>query len=382
MSLKINLDDRKWSLKLAPHTLTKPMSELLVGLFKNSKRYLNLDDTLSIGYLTTEHLAKKYNPLTAGITVCSSVIPNLEFIQYLRLLKQNEALRYKSEIIACIGEPNNIIEYSGQELQQITSRWDLFQKNSSILASDFQYVTEKRESEPLPDHCTLIGNPNQLFIEKGAIITAAILNVQTGPIYIGRDTEVMEGSLIRGPFCLQDFSHVKMGSKIYGATSIGPHCKVGGELNNVIFESYSNKAHDGFIGNGYIGSWCNIGADTNASNLMNNYGLIDAYSYEIGKIIPTGQQFIGLCMGDYSKCGINSMFNTATVVGVACNVFGSGFFKKHIPSFSFGEPLRMFPYRFDKAIEGIESMMVRRNQTLDEEESNILKFIFEKQDSF
>jgi UDP-N-acetylglucosamine diphosphorylase/glucosamine-1-phosphate N-acetyltransferase len=173
-----------------------------------------------------------------------------------------------------------------------------------------------------------------------------------------------------------------MGAKIYGATTIGPHCKVGGEVNNVVFEAYSNKSHDGFLGNGYIGSWCNIGADTNASNLMNNYGIVDVHDYETGKTTSSGEQFVGLHMGDHSKCGINTMFNTGTALGVGCNVYGPGFFKKHIPSFSFGEPTRLFPYRFDKALEGIESMMSRRGKTLSEGELKILKHIYSLRESF
>jgi UDP-N-acetylglucosamine diphosphorylase/glucosamine-1-phosphate N-acetyltransferase len=243
-------------------------------------------------------------------------------------------------------------------------------------------MTTHKKSQTLPSTCTLIGNPDLLFIEEGAIVQAATLNVTSGPIYIGANSEIMEGSLIRGPFALCENAQIKMGAKIYGATTIGPYCKVGGEINNVIFESYSNKSHDGFLGNGYISSWCNIGADTNASNLMNNYGIVDVHDYETGKTTSSGEQFVGLHMGDHSKCGINTMFNTGTALGVGCNVYGPGFFKKHIPSFSFGEPTRLFPYRFDKALEGIESMMSRRGKTLSEGELNILRYIHANRESF
>jgi UDP-N-acetylglucosamine diphosphorylase/glucosamine-1-phosphate N-acetyltransferase len=188
--------------------------------------------------------------------------------------------------------------------------------------------------------------------------------------------------MIRGPLALGEYAQIKMGTKIYGATTVGPHCKVGGEINNVIFESYSNKSHDGFLGNGYVSSWCNIGADTNASNLMNNYGVVDVHDYATGKSIASGEQFVGLHMGDHSKCGINTMFNTGTAVGVACNIYGPGFFKKHIPSFSFGEPTRLLPYRFDKAVEGIQSMMSRRGKALSEAELDVLQHLFRERDSF
>lgn len=382
MSLRINLNDQSTHLALAPHSLTKPTAFLRCGILTNLERYNLLLEGIEIGYRTTPYLQDHFSELNEAIEVDAWIIPNADFIEAIITLKQDEFLTFNGDILATHGKAQYEIVYSGMELIKILNRWDLFKLNGQVLAMDFQLLTQNKQSQKLPASCTLIGNPDFLFIEEGATLEAATLNVSTGPIYIGANSEIMEGSLIRGPFALCEHGQLKMGAKIYGATTIGPHCKVGGEVNNVIFESYSNKSHDGFLGNGYIGSWCNIGADTNASNLMNNYGVVDVHDYETGKTRSSGEQFVGLHMGDHSKCGINTMFNTGTAIGVACNVYGPGFFKKHIASFSFGEPTRLFPYRFDKALEGIESMMSRRGKTLSEGELRILKHIYSLRESF
>ena len=382
MSLRINLNDRSSHLKLAPHSLTKPSSFLRCGILTNVERYELLSPEIQVGFHTVPYLEAHFPAMNEAIDVNASIIPSPDFIRALNALNLNEYLSYNGVILATYGEANNEVTYTGTPIIQVINRWDLFKLNGQVIALDFDLMTSHKKSQTLPSTCTLIGNPDLLFIEEGAIVQAATLNVTSGPIYIGANSEIMEGSLIRGPFALCENAQIKMGAKIYGATTIGPHCKVGGEINNVIFESYSNKSHDGFLGNGYISSWCNIGADTNASNLMNNYGIVDVHDYETGKTTSSGEQFVGLHMGDHSKCGINTMFNTGTAIGVGCNVYGPGFFKKHIPSFSFGEPTRLFPYRFDKALEGIESMMSRRGKTLSEGELKILKHIYSFRESF
>ncbi|MFM7595556.1 MAG: putative sugar nucleotidyl transferase [Flavobacteriales bacterium] len=382
MSLRINLNDQSTHLALAPHSLTKPTAFLRCGILTNIERYNLIHEGIEIGFRTTPYLQVLFSELNEAIEVDARIIPNADFIEAIITLKQDEFLTLNGDIITTHGKAKHEVVYSGKELIKILNRWDLFKLNGQVLAMDFQLLTQNKQSQTLPTSCTLIGNSDFLFIEEGATLEAVTLNVSTGPIYIGANSEIMEGSLIRGPFALCEHGQLKMGAKIYGATTIGPHCKVGGEVNNVIFESYSNKSHDGFLGNGYIGSWCNIGADTNASNLMNNYGIVDVHDYETGKTKSSGEQFVGLHMGDHSKCGINTMFNTGTAIGVACNVYGPGFFKKHIASFSFGEPTRLFPYRFDKALEGIESMMSRRGKTLSEGELNILKHIHSLRESF
>ena len=382
MSLRINLNDLRSHLKFAPHSLTKPSPYIRCGILTNIERYNLLCPDIQIGFITATHLQDHFPALNQSIDVDATIIPNPELIDHLSALNPNEYITYENRVIATFGEALNEVTYVGAPLVQLSNRWDLFKCNGEVLSLDFFLLTSTKKSQAIPSSCTLIGNPEFLFIEEGAIINASTLNVTTGPIYVAAHAEIMEGSLIRGPFALCEYGQVKMGAKIYGATTIGPHCKVGGEVNNVVFEAYSNKSHDGFLGNGYIGSWCNIGADTNASNLMNNYGIVDVHDYETGKTTSSGEQFVGLHMGDHSKCGINTMFNTGTAIGVGCNVYGPGFFKKHIPSFSFGEPTRLFPYRFDKALEGIESMMSRRGKTLSEGELKILKHIYSFRESF
>lgn len=382
MSLRLNLNDAQNYLSLAPHTLTKPSAFLRCGILTNIERYEHLSNGINIGFITAKHLSEYYSPIDDAIDVDGRIIPNPSFINALKELKKNEFLTFDNEVLASYGALNKEITYTGTPVNMLKNRWDLFKLNGQILHDDFTFLTKGKTSQALPDSCTLIGDPANLFIDKGAVLNAATFNVGSGPIYLSAESEVMEGAIIRGPFVLCEHGQVKMGAKIYGATTIGPHCKVGGEVNNVVFESYSNKSHDGFLGNGYIGSWCNIGADTNASNLMNNYGIVDIHDYQTGKISLSGEQFVGLHMGDHSKCGINTMFNTGTAVGVACNIFGPGFFKKHIPSFSFGEPSRLFPYRIDKALEGMENMMARRGKSLTEGEINIMRFLFENRELF
>lgn len=382
MPLRINLNDQSSHLKLAPHSLTKPSSYLRCGILTNIERYRLMDSDIQVGFHTAPYLQDHFPALNQAIDVNAGIIPSPDFIHALNALNLNEYLSYEGVILATYGEANKEVVYTGTPLIQVINRWDLFKLNGQVIELDFDLITSHKKSQTLPATCTLIGDPDLLFIEEGAVVQSTTLNVTNGPIYIGANSEIMEGSLIRGPLALCENGQIKMGAKIYGATTIGPYCKVGGEVNNVIFEAYSNKSHDGFLGNGYIGSWCNIGADTNASNLMNNYGMVEVHDYETGKSTSSGQQFIGLHMGDHSKCGINTMFNTGTALGVGCNVYGPGFFKKHLPSFSFGEPTRLFPYRFDKALEGIESMMSRRGKSLTEEELTILKYIHSHRESF
>jgi UDP-N-acetylglucosamine diphosphorylase/glucosamine-1-phosphate N-acetyltransferase len=243
-------------------------------------------------------------------------------------------------------------------------------------------MKKEQKSLSLPDGNQLIGDAKHLFIEEGAQIQGATLNTSTGPIYLGKDSQVMEGSLIRGPFALLDHGVVKMGAKVYGATTVGPYSKIGGEVNNSIILGYSNKGHDGFLGNSLLGQWCNLGADTNNSNLKNNYGEIKLWSYVTRRFSRTGQQFLGLIMGDHSKCGINTMFNTGTVVGVAANVFGGGFPRNFIPSFSWGGSGGYSTHRLEKAVETAELMMARRKVEFSEEDRKIMAHILETTSAF
>ncbi|MCD6063332.1 MAG: glucose-phosphate thymidylyltransferase, partial [Flavipsychrobacter sp.] len=264
-----------------------------------------------------------------------------------------------------------------EEVLMLKNVWDIFSYNDKVTKTDFALITVGRKSAPTPEGVTIAGN--NLFIEEGATIApGCIINTTSGPVYIGKDAEVMEGSMIRGPFAACEHSVVKMGAKIYGATTIGPGCKVGGEINNVVFFANSNKAHDGFLGNAVIGEWCNLGADTNCSNLKNNYDEIKIWHEQQNKSIKTGLSFCGLLMGDHSKAGINTMFNTGTVVGVSSNIYGGGFPANFIPSFCWGGAEGLTTYRFEKATETANRMMGRRNKELSEAEIKVLQYIFDK----
>ena len=256
----------------------------------------------------------------------------------------------------------------------IQHNWDIFSLNGIALEEDFKRVTKGKKTAVVSKTNTLLGK--NIFIEKGAKIECAILNSTTGPIYIGKNAEVVEGSVIRGPFALCEESVVKAGAKIYGPTTIGPQSKVGGEISNSVIFGYSNKAHDGFLGNSVIGEWCNLGADTNTSNLKNNYSHVSVYDFTSQRMVSTGLTFCGLMMGDHSKCGINTMFNTGTVVGVCANIFGGDFPPKYIPSFSWGGASGFTVYELEKAFETASRVYERRHKKFDETEKAILRNVF------
>jgi UDP-N-acetylglucosamine diphosphorylase/glucosamine-1-phosphate N-acetyltransferase len=326
-----------------------------------------------IGFTTEKYLSKKFSSIENGIRVNAAVIPNEEIVAAVMHLEDNTALYLNEMFIAENGVSTSKIQFRGEIPVILENRWDLFQKNDLVLKSDFELITTGRKSQKLSKSNTVIGSSELIFLEEGAKVEAIILNTSSGPIYIGRNAEIMEGSIVRGPLAMCEHSALKLGTKIYGATTLGPHCKVGGEVNNSVFQAYSNKGHEGFVGNSLIGEWCNLGADTNTSNLKNNYGNVSTYSYETDKEEKTNVQFMGLTMGDHSKCGINTMFNTATVVGVSCNIYGAEFPPKFIPSFSWGGSAGFVPFKFEKAIEYANNMMERRGLKLSEEEVNIMK---------
>ena len=371
--MKIQLHDNKKHLTFAPLTLTRPVGNLRVGIFTNDERWKTLLPTVEISFETEDYLSDRFPQDSTAIVVNACVIPTAEMVDEIIKLRGNEELIYHGTWIARSGTGEIMKKYKGDEPIVLNHRWDLYQKNAEILELDFQLVTKSRTSVQLSSTNTIIGDPNRIFLEQGAKVEAAILNTNDGPIYIGKNAEIMEGSIVRGGLAMSESSALKLGTKIYGATTLGPHCKVGGEVNNCIFQAYSNKGHDGFLGNSLIGEWCNIGADTNTSNLKNNYSVVKAYSYESRKLEQTDIQFMGLVMGDHSKCGINTMFNTASVVGVSSNVYGAEFPPKFIPSFSWGT--HGDNYDVNKAIEAANNMMGRRGLSLSKEEKSILQFI-------
>jgi UDP-N-acetylglucosamine diphosphorylase/glucosamine-1-phosphate N-acetyltransferase len=340
-------------------------------------------------FLAEKYLQEKFVPHLedTNLYINGLLLPNPRMVSAVKQLRLGEGL-YKNGVLLAVAFSNlsAISELENENLSQIefTSEIsfihqvaDIFNLNGQEIESDFERLSQGRKSATLNATNTLIGN--QIFIEEGAKVNAAIINAETGPVYIAKDAEIMEGALIRGPFGLMEHATVKMGAKIYGATTVGPYCKVGGEISNVVFQAYSNKGHDGFLGNSVIGAWCNIGADTNASNLKNNYAPVKAWDYSKKRFLNSGLQFLGLIMGDHSKCGINTMFNTGTVVGICANVFGSGFPRNFVPDFTWGGANSGFTtHQLGKVFETAKIVMERRNQELTEADKSIISKVFEE----
>lgn len=374
--MKIVLSDNGLHKRFAPLTLTRPVGDLRIGIMTNTERWKLLADA-EIYYDTETYLQHKF-PTSQyhDITINGGLVPSKAIGQVILSLPEDSTLKFGEIELARKGDGTEEVQWLGEEPLILSQRWHLYQYNDTALENDFQLITEGRVSQPLSPTNTVIGDPSRIFLEEGAIVEASILNTRTGPVYVGKDAEIMEGCIIRGGLALGEHSALKLGTKVYGAVTLGPHCKAGGEINTVVFQSYSNKGHDGFLGNTLIGEWCNLGADTNTSNLKNNYADVSTYSYETESEIKTDVQFMGVCMGDHSKCGINTMFNTATVVGVSCNVFGADFPDKYIPSFSWGGQ-NPVPFKFEKAVEYANNMMRRRGLELTKEEIGILKHIKE-----
>ncbi len=389
----ILFDDHSW-MNLWPFTMTRPVAAIRIGLLTLMEKW-EKTYSLSASYLTAEYLKPVYKTTVTSdnLLVNGSVLPNRELAEEVQRLAFNEALVRNDEIIAVRLNREQTYEFSYENIERYKKRetnsgfvkvnypWDIFSLNGEALASDFREVTFGRSSEDPGPLAKTVGNKN-IFIEQGASISFATLNSTDGPVYIGKNAQIMEGAVIRGPFSLGQSSVVKMGAKIYGPTTIGPHCKVGGEINNSVFFGYSNKAHDGFLGNSVIGEWCNLGANTNNSNLKNNYAEVRVWNYSQKKFIGTGLQFCGLFMGDHSKSAINTMFNTGTMIGVFANIFGSGFPRNFIPSFSWGGPQGFATYNLDKAIEVAEKVMIRRNVELTEADSHILETVFNNTEKY
>lgn len=375
--MNLVLHDNGLHLRFAPLTLTRPVGNLRMGILTNDERWQLFLPEAAVFFQTEAYLEGKFRAVeNPDLTVNAAVIPTQELAAAVSKLNAGETLTRNGNWIARKDNGSNTVEFSG-ELVILENRWDLFQQNGTVLKADFELLTKGRKSQPLPASNTVIGDASQIFLEEGATVEACILNTKEGPVYLGKNAEIMEGSIVRGPLALCESAGLKLGTKVYGPTTLGPHCKVGGEVNNVIFQAYSNKGHDGFLGNSVIGEWCNLGADTNSSNLKNNYSAVSAYSYETGQIEKTGVQFMGLIMGDHSKCGINTMFNTATVVGVSANIYGAGFPEKMIASFTWGGPDGLVNFKLDKAIEVAKAMMARRKVEFTEGDRQIFEHLAE-----
>ena len=362
-----------------PLSYTRPISEFRIGILTIKEKWTHYYKNISTK--TEDYLVSKYpiRKQKENLWIDASVLPSKELKTELDSLRNGEVLEANGKIIAFKN-----LNYSFKNLNKINTSilvnsieniWDIFSDNGREIEADFKLLTKSRKSQKISNTNTVIGK--HIFIEKGAKISCSILNAENGSIYIGKNTEIMEGAIIRGPFAMGENAVLKMGSKIYGPTTLGPHCKVGGEVNNSVFFGYSSKAHDGFLGNSVIGEWCNLGADTNNSNLKNNYTEIKLWNYEMERFKKTGLQFCGLIMGDHSKCGINTMFNTGTVIGVSANIFGSGFPRNFVPSFSWGGASGFQVYKLPKVFEVASKVFERRKLDFDENEQNILSEVYD-----
>lgn len=385
----ILFDDSR-RLNLLPLTFTRPVAEIRVGILTIKEKWEKTFGT-TFCYLTADYLREKFQPAKEkgeSFVINGGIIPDTNLVDLINKLKVGQAITWNDTLVGGLlpstPEPSYNPEVSdfkesiklSEEPFMISNPWDIFSKNGKALEQDFELLTKGRKSEPISKTNQVL-NPDKVFIEKGAKIECSILNANNGPIYIGADAEIMEGSIVRGPFALCNGSVLKMGAKIYGPTTVGPHSKVGGEVNNSVIFGCSNKAHDGFLGNSVIGEWCNLGADSNNSNLKNNYASVKLWNYTKKGFVDTGLQFCGLIMGDHSKCGINTMFNTGTVVGVSANIFGSGFPRNFIPCFSWGGAQGFTVYSIDKAFETADRVFNRRGIPFNEIEKKILSHVFE-----
>ncbi len=376
--------------QLLPFTFTRPVADIRIGILTIREKWEHLLG-ITTTTVTEDYLSEKYPflELEKNILINASFLPSENLVKIIKGLQENQAVFYEDEPIAFYStegqevnfETYDVIQYEYDDVLRIEHTWDIFSKNGEAIKRDFEMLTKGRKSQTIPEGIWT-KNPENIFIEEGATLEFCTLNATEGPIYIGKDAEIMEGSMVRGPFALCEHSTLKMGSKIYTNTTIGPHSKVGGEVNNSVIFGYSNKGHDGFLGNSVIGEWCNLGADTNNSNLKNNYAEVRLWDYETEGFARTGLQFCGLMMGDHSKCGINTMFNTGTVVGVSANIFGSGFPRNFIPSFSWGGSAGMTIFKTDKAFEVAKVVMSRRNIEFSEMDAKILEHVFEMTSKF
>ena len=380
----ILFDQKEVRNALLPLTYTRPVAALRVGILTIAEKWEKYFDQ-EVSFYTEKYLTEKFpfKSTDDNLMINGAVCPDAALIDRIKSLDTHEALMKDGFYIAGRGGeaqiPNEKYinkEYDG-EITLIDRPWKIFKANAEEIKKDFALVTKNRKSAEINDAHTVTYNKENIFIEEGAIIKAAVLNAENGLIYIGKNARVEEGALIRGSFALCEGAYVNMGAKMRGDSTVGPYSKVGGEVSNSVIQGYSNKGHDGFIGNSVIGEWCNLGADTNTSNLKNNYADVRLWDYSSGRFASTGETFCGLIMGDHSKCGINTMFNTGTVVGVSANIFGAGFPRNFIPSFAWGGSGGFTTYKIPKVFEVAEKVMARRNKPLDEQEKNILKHLFE-----
>ena len=387
--MEIILFDDESRQSLLPLTHTRPVSEIRIGILRIREKW-EIYFHGNYSYLTEPFLSKKFQflPGKENLFINGSILPVATLVLEIQKLKSGEKLIKGDTLIAARMDGSLVGINSIEEIEfeksvtcvstftKINFNWDIFSKNAEALLEDFRLITKGRKSMKISETNT-VTSPENVFLEEGAKVECAILNASTGFIYVGKNAEIMEGVMIRGPFALCEESQVKMGAKIYGSTTVGPFSKVGGEISNSVIFGYTNKAHDGFLGNSVLGEWCNLGADSNNSNLKNNYSKIKVWNYKEEAYINTGLQFCGLIMGDHSKCSINTMFNTGTVVGVSANIFGNGFPPKFVPSFAWGGSEGFITYRLEDALEVAQRVFERRKLDFNLIEKELLRNLFD-----
>ena len=389
--MNIILFDEKdnWT-DLLPISFTRPIADIRIGILTIAEKWQHLLPEARISYKPADYLTVKFATEEPGddIIILSNILPDADLAARIAALQHGEALIAAGKMIALRGTLQQFeasqrsADITIDDVDSIVWLYDIFLKNDAQLRADFEIITRGRTSAPIDDSCTVIGSRDQIFIEEGATVQGATLNTLGGPIYIGKDATIMEGSCIRAPFAACTHAQVNMAAKIYGATTLGPHCKVGGELNNVVMIGYSNKAHDGFLGNAVVGEWCNIGAGTNASNLKNDYTEIKLWNYRTHRFLKTGLQFCGLILGDHSKIGINCMLNTATVIGVGVNIHGAGFPRAFVASFLEGGSAGYTDVSVAKFFDIAKRMMARRGITLSDSDKEIFESIYAIADNY
>ena len=387
MEIQLVFSDAQYWGDFLPLTFTRPVVELRIGILTFQERWKKLLEIEDIAFLTEDYLQEKFKKPESkeSLLIVPNFLPTESVLEQIKKIKQGEALIYQNEVIAAklnmrdfsLSQITKMTDVEG-ELLFVKSPSDIFTYNQQFLDYDFEILTRNRKSQELSETNNFLGDKKDLFIEEGAEIEFATLNCKTGKIYVGKNAEIMEGTMIRGSLALCEGSKINMGAKVYGATTIGPYSKVGGEVNNIVIFGYSNKGHEGFVGNSVIGEWCNLGADTNSSNLKNNYANVKLWNYRLLKFVDTGLQFCGLIMGDHSKSAINTQFNTGTVVGVAANIFKTGFPPNLVKSFSWGGMNGDESYRLDKVFEVMERVMQRRKVDLTDVDKNIISHLYDK----
>ncbi|WP_026968594.1 GlmU family protein [Algoriphagus terrigena] len=391
MNQIVLFDDPALRGSLLPFTFTRPVADIRVGILKISEKWQKYTNA-EVSFLTQDYLQKKFPRTTQpALAVNGAWLPETESFEILKKLKPNQALYWGKQLLATYigGTEKNLAFVSEREAIQLDKEpilvqkpWNIFQLNAAEIRKDFTLITKGRISQPITDPHTIVYAPENIFVEEGAKIKAAVLNAENGPIYIGKNAEVQEGAMIRGSFALCEGSIVNMGAKLRGDTTVGPFSKIGGEVSNSVIFGYSNKGHEGYLGNSVLGEWCNLGADTNTSNLKNNYAPVKLWDYTKGTFANTGLQFCGLMMGDHSKCGINTMFNTGTVVGVSAFIFGAGYPRNFIPSFSWGGAEGLSTFIIAKFDETVRAVVARRGKEWAAEDKEIMERVFELTKSY